>query len=234
LVPNYLHQDHHPVIASVKLQEARVEDHISLCIPLFRMPNKSPYKTMRDIKRMAKFNESKSYLEQKSKESFLSLSLRKYPGIDIPPVAKILVFSKPVLVSIPPTPRPLSVSKPVITSISPVLPQPPVQSTLAFPKQKPFPFNQPSNTLTLNLNKQEYKHHARPASILDTRIPQLDGSTYDYCDRPQPAPDILLCISCQKVFETLDNMRWHNENKYGREDCKILRSMLPSNQLFVI
>jgi hypothetical protein len=175
------------------------------------MPKKSPYKTMRNIKRMTTFNESKSYLEKKSKESSLSITLRKYPGIDIPPAAKILVFSQPVLVSITSTPRPLSVSKPVITSISPVLPQPSVQSTLAFPKQTPFPFNQPSNIINLDLNKQEYNHHARPASILDTRIPQLDGGTYDYCDRPQPAPDFLQCIICQKVFETQDDMRWHNE-----------------------
>ena len=150
---------------------------------------------MRNIKRMTTFNESKSYLEKKSKESSLSITLRKYPGIDIPPAAKILVFSQPVLVSIPSTQRPLSVSKPVITSISPVLPEPSVQSTLAFPK--PFHFNQPSNTITLDLNKQEYKNHARRASILDTRIPQLDGSTYDYCDRPKPAPDFLQCITCQ-------------------------------------
>ena len=152
---------------------------------------------MRDIKRMTKYNESKSYLENS-----LCLTLHKYPGIDIPPSTKILGFSKPVLVSIPATPRPLLVSKPVITSISPVLPEPSVQSTLAFPK--PFHFNQPSNTITLDLNKQEYKNHARRASILDTRIPQLDGSTYDYCDRPQPAPDFLQCITCQKVFETQD------------------------------
>ena len=188
---------------------------------------------MRDIKRMTKFNESKSFLEKKSKFSSLSLTSHLYPGIDIPPAAKILVFSQPLLVSIPPTPRPLSVSKPVITSISPVLPQHSVQSTFALPQQNSF--TQPSKTLTLDLNKQEYKHHARPASILHTRIPQLDGSMYDYCDeRPQPAPDFLQCITCEKVFETQDDMRWHNETKYGREDCSILRSMLPSNQLFVI
>ena len=145
---------------------------------------------------MTKFNERKCYQEKKSKES--SLTHINYPGIDIPLAPKTLVFSQPVLISIPPTSRTLSVSKPVITSIPLVLPQPSVQPTLAFPKQKPFSFNQPSSIFSLELNKQKYKHHTRPAA--DTRIQQLDGSTYVYFDRPQPAPDFLQCITCQKVI----------------------------------
>ena len=35
------------------------------------------------------------------------------------------------------------------------------------------------------------------------------------------------CDVCQKVFETPDDVKWHRETQYGREDCKILKSMLP-------
>ena len=35
------------------------------------------------------------------------------------------------------------------------------------------------------------------------------------------------CDVCQKVFETQDDVKWHRETQYGREDCKILKSMLP-------
>ena len=62
----------------------------------------------------------------------------------------------------------------------------------------------------------------RNGSLLDGRIPQLDRST----------PDILYknstpCIVCKKTFENEDDVKWHWETKYGREDWAILRSMLP-------
>ena len=36
----------------------------------------------------------------------------------------------------------------------------------------------------------------------------------------------LLCEECQKVLETPDDIKWHFETTYGKEDCKILKSML--------
>jgi hypothetical protein len=130
-----------------------------------------------------------------------------------------------MLLSITPPPRPLSVSKPVLTSISPVFHQPSVQSALAALKQKPVITNYPSNTLNLGLYKQQNKSPIWPASILNATIPQLDGSAYD--PQNQPQPDSIKCETCQKRFETNEDFKWHNETQYGREDCSILRSMLP-------
>ena len=57
---------------------------------------------------------------------------------------------------------------------------------------------------------------AAPPSL--SPIPQLDGST----DRDFPKK----CKVCQKSLETRDDVSWHLESKYGREDCRILKSML--------
>ena len=35
------------------------------------------------------------------------------------------------------------------------------------------------------------------------------------------------CTSCHKIFETKDDEKYHQETQYGREDCYLLRSMLP-------
>ena len=34
------------------------------------------------------------------------------------------------------------------------------------------------------------------------------------------------CQECQKELETIDDFNWHYNTKYGREDCRILRSFL--------
>ena len=50
------------------------------------------------------------------------------------------------------------------------------------------------------------------------RIPQLDGEA-----------EFSPCPTCEKKFETIDDVRWHYDTKIGREDCSILRSMLGWN-----
>ena len=50
------------------------------------------------------------------------------------------------------------------------------------------------------------------------RIPQVDGNI---------SPDMSQqCNMCQKELLTMDDYKWHFETKHGREDCRILRSML--------
>ena len=47
--------------------------------------------------------------------------------------------------------------------------------------------------------------------------------------RPHLTPDLLICHECEKFFETKEDMKWHQENKYGREDCIILQKMMLTN-----
>ena len=49
--------------------------------------------------------------------------------------------------------------------------------------------------------------------------------------KPNPAPDLMKCAECEKIFEDIDDMKWHQENQYGKEDCVILQKMMLSNYL---
>ena len=49
------------------------------------------------------------------------------------------------------------------------------------------------------------------------RIQQLDGNI---------SPDFPKCNTCLKVLETMDDYNWHFKTEHGREDCRLLRSML--------
>ena len=66
-------------------------------------------------------------------------------------------------------------------------------------------------------------------------IPQLDGGTtnllynnWNQYPQLKTATTHPPCLVCKKTFETEDDITWHTETKYGREDCVILKSMLPS------
>ena len=48
-------------------------------------------------------------------------------------------------------------------------------------------------------------------------IPQLDGNI---------SSEVSHCSNSQKVLRTIDDYKWHYETKHGREDCRLLRSML--------
>ena len=59
-----------------------------------------------------------------------------------------------------------------------------------------------------------------------TRLLNSCRTTYQpWLPDQQPAQDLPECPKCDKVFETRDDMKWHYENKYGREDCIILQKM---------
>jgi Leucine-rich repeat (LRR) protein len=112
------------------------------------MPNKSPYKVLRSIKRITKFSEKKAS-EKKI------LTVQKLPCICIPPTVKTLAFSKSTMISISPSQRQLSFSKPVLTDIPPEIPR----TNLSYLSIPPFVEN---TRLPPN-----HRTHGR--------IPQLDG-----------------------------------------------------------
>ena len=67
--------------------------------------------------------------------------------------------------------------------------------------------------------------------IHDAYLPQ---NLKDVSLRSQPPPQLsklpnqkTYCTSCQKVFETKGDEKYHQDTQYGREDCYLLRSMLP-------
>ena len=68
---------------------------------------------------------------------------------------------------------------------------------------------------------QEQAEQAFPSPI-----PQLDGGYMGRSRNQFKSPDTPQCKDCHKVFETRDDFKWHCENKHGREDCRILKSML--------
>jgi len=60
-----------------------------------------------------------------------------------------------------------------------------------------------------------------PRLTLQPTLQPLSSSSYQYHPSfPSKCPD------CQKEFQAIDDYKWHNDTKYGREDCQILRSML--------
>ena len=64
----------------------------------------------------------------------------------------------------------------------------------------------------------------------------LPHSLKDVSLRSQPPPQSsqlpnkqTYCTACHKIFETKNDEKYHQETQYGREDCYLLRSMLPSS-----
>ena len=64
--------------------------------------------------------------------------------------------------------------------------------------------------------------------------PYLPSSLKDVSLRNQPRPQSSIlpnkqtyCTTCQKIFATKDDEIYHQDTQYGREDCYLLRSMLP-------
>ena len=103
----------------------------------------------------------------------------------------------------------------VLPSIS--IPPNPTTNEPSFSRQPavPLPSSNPikSNYLTLEDAKQQMRDFNRRT-------------------KPPLAPDPgLKCNECDKTFDTRDDMKWHQENKFGREDCIILQKMMLSNYL---
>ena len=88
-----------------------------------------------------------------------------------------------------------------------------------YPQTKPSVSRPPSNLtqpfyLTLDLAKEQKA---------------LNFNQQQMLTKPQHSPDLLRCQECEKIFETKEDMKCHQQNKYGREDCIILQKMMLSN-----
>ena len=166
------------------------------------MSHKSPYKVLRNVKRITKF------MEKKAADKKI-MTVRKLPELDIPPAVKILTFTKPTIISIMPTLRHLSSSKPVLIDIPP-----------EFPRPKPI---YSSNPLIMKISRlQNCSSTSTQPTPAAVKIPQLDGISIT-------DPEVLQCKVCKKMLETADDVKWHYETQIGREDCSILKSMLGWN-----
>ena len=42
----------------------------------------------------------------------------------------------------------------------------------------------------------------------------------------KPSQFPCICQDCKKVLDSIDDLKWHTDTKYGREDCRILQSMI--------
>ena len=77
-----------------------------------------------------------------------------------------------------------------------------------------------NNLLPANMLQHGEKPHMKTGV-------QMNSTNKSPPDASAVVSDVKMCDVCQKVFETPDDIKWHRETKYGREDCKILKSMLP-------
>ena len=183
---------------------------------------------MRNAKRLIAFLQTKIIVK-----SLPSLRLCHQAAVSVPPKPlPLLSATKCAGTTIPPVPlyRPNKLDKQTQTMNVSQTPAPYPSSSLssfcAASKLKPPPsklslMNIPSN---FNIYSRADPEH----------IPQLDGSTADLSTidwpqhyQPRPTSDLLQCSLCLKIFETNDDQAFHNQTKLCREDCAILKSMLP-------
>ena len=75
-----------------------------------------------------------------------------------------------------------------------------------------------SRQAIVNVRNEFYKKPVH--SYSSPKIPQLDGNI---------SPKLSQCNLCKKVLETSDDYKWHFETEHGREDCRLLRSMMTSS-----
>ena len=73
-----------------------------------------------------------------------------------------------------------------------------------------------------------------PADQIFAPYLPLPSSLKEVSIRNQPPPQSAIlpnnqtyCTTCHKIFGTKDDEKYHQETQYGREDCYLLRSMLP-------
>ena len=111
--------------------------------------------------------------------------------------------------SLPPKPKPiLSLSRPTLTNIPPEV----SLSTGNLSQCTPTYLSPSLSTNTFQL----------PRSLKDVSV----------TTQPPPRSSILpngqtYCTNCHKTFATIEDEKYHKETQYGREDCYLLRSMLP-------
>ena len=111
---------------------------------------------------------------------------------------------------------PQSLSPMLTISVLPSITISPNLTTNAFSRPSvPLPSSNPSKLNYLTL--EDAKQHMRD---------------FNQITQPQHAPEgRLKCNECDKIFESRDDMKWHQENKFGREDCIIIQKMMLSKYL---
>ena len=116
------------------------------------------------------------------------------------------------------------------------------QSKIDFPP-KPYPLLSKTKVDLISIHPEPPKRpclslvRLQSTDIPPTQpnlAPYLPHSLKDVCLRTQPPPQSAklptqqtYCTTCHKIFETKDDEIYHQETQYGREDCYLLRSMLP-------
>ena len=138
----------------------------------------------------------------------------KYKGIANRRTIPELVHDTCAQVDIPPSLSPvLSIS--ILPSLS-ISPNPPKHPPTPLPRlpsvSKPSSISSQPTYLTLDLARQ--MHH--------------DANQLSLQNKLQPSPDLMKCSKCEKIFGTRDDIKWHEESKYGKEDCVILQKMMLS------
>jgi hypothetical protein len=190
--------------------------------------NKSPAKNLRNAKRLIAFLQTKILVK-----SLPSLKLCPQAVVSVSPKPlPLLTTTKCAGITIPPEPLtcPNKLDKQTQTMNVSQTPAPYLSSSLhsfcAASKPKP-----PPTKLSLMNIPSNFNIYSRPDP---EHIPQLDGSNVDLStinwpqhDQSRPTSDLLQCSLCLKIFETNEDQAFHNHTKLGREDCAILKSMLP-------
>ena len=105
-------------------------------------------------------------------------------------------------------------------SLSPILPNYPFFSNPAASAERISLSNHPSVSIPSS-NHSTYLTLDHAKQLMLQEKPLLR--------KPNSAPDLMKCAKCEKVFQDRDDMEWHQENKYGQEDCIILQKMMLSN-----
>ena len=86
--------------------------------------------------------------------------------------------------------------------------------------------NPTSSPIILDLDLPNF----RQGHVTETNIPQLDGCNQTmpnyYQPKLKPPLEHPYCKSCRKASYTIGDFNYHNNTKFGREDCAILKSML--------
>ena len=163
---------------------------------------------------------SRSYTSPASKIRSLKRAIHYFKSKGLANTRKVpkLIHAECLSVDIPPQ------------SVSPILTISVLESISISPNSLCIP------TCEAPLSRQPYKIPSNPSQsgylTLDVAKQLRENfNQQPLLTRPQPAPNLLQCIECENTFQTKDDMRWHQENKFGREDCVILQKMMLSEYL---
>ena len=116
---------------------------------------------------------------------------------------------------------------PALQEIIPQVPKPTFQTQSTQTSSTKYE-SKCTNTI-LNLTSSQTQtgvdHTSTISSIATpTMLPNLSTTTQMMMQTPSHGSS--RCELCKKVFETIDDRRWHFNTQYGQQDCRILQSML--------